>query len=115
MILLKKKKNGKRMIYQMARPRYNPAPDANQPAIVAALRKAGYHVIDVSGPFSTGDLFVWGYDVAEDRMCWRLLEVKTPEGKLTPEQREFMAAHPGAVQLARTPEEALSAFGRVVT
>ncbi len=96
----------------MTRPRYNPQPDANQPIIVAALRAAQVFVEDISPWCEWADLLCWGYHVIADRWLLRLLEVKTADGKLTPGQVEFMAEHPGAVQVCRTAEEALELYGR---
>jgi hypothetical protein len=85
--------------------------DANQPAIVSALRRAGVRVHITSG---LGDGF-------PDLMCvrgevLRLLEVKDgakpPSArKLTPAEAEFHAVFPDHVAVVCSPEEALAAMG----
>lgn len=97
----------------MTRPRYKPHPDANQSAIVAALETAGCYVEDCSRWASVFDLAVWGYDAWVGDHCWHLLEVKTSEGTLTEEQRQFQEDVPGAVQVVRSAHEALCVFGRI--
>lgn len=98
----------------MTRPRRNTHRDANQASITRDLRGVGFYVIDTSGPFSVGDILVWGYDDHDhvQAHCWHLIELKTAVGDLTPEQRQFMADYPGAVALCRTTEEVLQMFGR---
>ena len=96
----------------MTRPRYSAQPDANQPIIVAALQAVQVFVWDISPWCPWADLLCWGYHVVEDRMMLRLIEVKTEDGELTAKQRDFMAEHPGAVQVCRTAEDALFLFGR---
>jgi len=85
--------------------RYASKRDENEPAIVQALELAGWTVVPVS---SRG---------APDLLCARrgvlkLLEVKGPDGDLTPAQEETFARLAGAlvtVHVVRTPEEALMA------
>lgn len=79
--------------------------DANEKAIVAALRKAGCLVLFLSGP-GTPDLLV--------ARGWllRALEVKRPKGRLTKAQ-EARKCEGWPVTVVRTPEEALSAVGLV--
>lgn len=79
--------------------------DANEPEIVAALEMAGWTVIKVSDS---------GFP---DLLCARkgvlkLLEVKMPDGELTPAQEKTFARIQRAlvsVHVVRTPEEALMA------
>ena len=77
--------------------------DANQPEIVAALRKAG---CSVGLTHRTGNGFpdlVWGISHVTG-----LLEVKQPGKELDPDQVIFRDAWRGApVLMARTPEEAV--------
>lgn len=78
--------------------------DANQPSIVAALRKCGvkvYHTHQIGGGFP--DLLVW------HRNRYVLLEVKMPGEHPNKEQREFIAACPGEIHCVRSITEALEA------
>jgi hypothetical protein len=78
--------------------------DANQPAVVAALRSVGAkveHTHQVGGGFP--DLVVW----ARGRTF--LAEVKMPGESLNKQQAEFFAAWPGEIHILRTPEEAIKA------
>lgn len=75
--------------------------DANQAAVIAALKKVGVSVEFIGKPV---DLLI----------CCRgetsVLEVKNPDGKdqLTKDQVEFIARWPGKVHIARTPQEAVA-------
>jgi len=95
----------------MARPRY-PHPDANQAEIVQALQACGFLVLDVSRTLTTPDILVWGYHI-DGPGYWTAWEIKTDTGEFTAQQREFMDAHPGAVQIARKAEDVLDAYGRI--
>lgn len=72
--------------------------DANQPAIVEALRAAGCSVEVIGKPL---DLLV----------CWRgvtwLMEVKSEDGALTDEQQKFLQRWPGRVSIVRDVGDAL--------
>jgi hypothetical protein len=77
-------------------------PDANQHALVEALKKIGAKCFYIKEPV---DLLV-GY-----RGRNLLLEVKNREGKnrITKAQAEFLATWPGDVQVVWSVEEAISA------
>jgi hypothetical protein len=82
-------------------------PDANQADIVAALKCCGASVLDLS---SVGggcpDLLV-GFHGAD-----RLLEVKTADGVLEPDQETLVREWKGrAVAIVRSELEALAAIG----
>ena len=84
------------------------AVDANQPAVVAALRAAGatvQHAHEVGRGFP--DLIVGKTGITY------LIEVKNPEtkGKLNKLQREFFATWRGHAVVIRTVEEALRVIG----
>ncbi len=78
--------------------------DANEAAIVAALRAVGASVEQLSGP-DMPDLLV-AYHGAN-----YLLEVKTPKGKLEPGQATWIRGWMADVHVVRSPEEALSSIG----
>lgn len=73
--------------------------DANQAAIVSALRSVSVQVEVIKLPL---DLLV----------CHRgetaLMEVKTDEGHFTKGQAEFLARWPGKVYIVRSPEDAVA-------
>ena len=74
--------------------------DENEPEIVRALESEGHYVERIDEP---GDLVVWNHE--QER--WHVLEVKMPDGRLTPRQREFRKDHPDIpVPIVRTDEEA---------
>lgn len=78
--------------------------DANQSAIVEALRKCGvkvYHTHQIGSGFP--DLLVW------HRNRYMLLEVKMPGSGPNKEQQEFIAACPGEMHVVHTITEALRA------
>lgn len=79
--------------------------DANQPAIVDALRKAGCLVLPLNR---------MGNGCPDLLVCWAgvftLLEVKTPTGQLTKEQRAFHALWAESrIAIVTTPESAIAA------
>lgn len=75
--------------------------DANESEIVKALDAIGATVTKLSQP-GVPDLLV------RYRDRWYLVEVKGPNGKLTPGQREFDNYHGGcAFIVAHTAEEAI--------
>ena len=78
--------------------------DANEAEIIAALKNAGCTVTQLSQR-GVLDLLV-GY-------CghWLLLEVKSDDGKLTDDQRQFIEYHTDCpLAVVRTPTEALIAL-----
>jgi len=80
--------------------------DANQPEIVAALRKAG---VSVQSTASMGKGFP-DLVAALGERTW-LIEVKGPKGKLTDDQVAFIGKWAGVVHIARSPEDALQIVG----
>ena len=79
--------------------------DANEPAIIAALMIAGAYVWRLPAPF---DL------LAAFRGRLYLIEVKTEDGKVTPNQAEDMELCEAAgveVHVVKTIGEALAAIG----
>ena len=79
--------------------------DACQPAIIAALRAAGFAVQALSQGGGCPDLLV--ADVASGRLL-AFLEVKMPAGDLTPTQLDWIDAWPTTVFVVRTPDEAVA-------
>jgi len=80
--------------------------DGNQAEIVEALRKVGASVLDLADVGrGCPDLLV-GYAGRE----W-LVEVKTPNGELTPDQKAFIQVWHGAVHVIRNVDEALAVIG----
>lgn len=75
--------------------------DANQAAIVKALKSAGINVEIIKKPF---DLVVW-----HPRIETAFAEVKNPEGKntFTKFQLEFIGRWPGRIFVFRSPEDAV--------
>lgn len=78
--------------------------DANHAAVVAALRKIGCRVLDLSkvGGGCPDLLVRLGFRL-------RLIEVKNPDarGKVSKGQGEFHAAWHGHVSVVETPEQAI--------
>ena len=87
--------------------RYARRTDANNAAIVQALRQVVEHVFEVrvAQPAGCPDLFVWSPRFQR----WVGQELKADKGKLSPEQQRLVDL--GAVQVVRTPEQALRAIG----
>lgn len=78
--------------------------DANQPAIVKALRRNKFQVYNMSNVGSAfPDLLV----SHNNRMI--LLEVKQPNGLITPKQLRFLGLFLGLCQIVTTETEALDA------
>jgi hypothetical protein len=77
--------------------------DASQSLIVDRLRSIG---VWVRPTHTVGQGF-------PDLLCWHkrffMIEVKQPGEKPNKQQAEFMAACPGEIHVARTPEEAVTA------
>ena len=89
-------------------PRWDAKVDANQKAIVQALRDAYCSVLPMHR------LGQGAPDLAVGRGGKvYFLEVKTDSGKLTPAELEFMQMWRGHYAIVRTPEEALKAIGAV--
>lgn len=80
--------------------------DANQPEIVAALRKAG---VSVQSTASLGNGFP-DLVAAKGSMTW-MIEVKGPKGTLTPDQIKFIDGWRGTVHIVRTVDDALKLVG----
>lgn len=82
--------------------------DANQAEIVEALRKAGASVLDLADVgHGCPDLLV-GY-AGRDWLI--LMEIKTPTGKLTPDEVLFAQTWHGHVYVVRSIDEALAVIG----
>lgn len=75
--------------------------DYNEPSIVQALEDIGITVVKLSAE-GCPDLLAW-----HPREGLRLIEVKQPRGRLTPDQKEF--AMPFTV--VHSVEEALALYG----
>lgn len=91
--------------------------DANEAMIVEYLRLWGYDVYRLEDSDHAGlpDLLVLGpmacphcHHMSDQA---RLIEIKTASGKLRPEQRALLTAHPLAAQLARTIVDAALVMG----
>jgi hypothetical protein len=78
--------------------RYGNKRDANERPIIDALKKIGCSVYQMDKPL---DLLV-GFRAR----CF-LLEVKSPGGTLTQDQKDFMRGWKGQVRVVETPEEAI--------
>ena len=80
--------------------------DLRHKSIVQALRDAGRIVIDLAdlGGGVPDLLVLWGGGM-------RLLEVKSPGGKLTPDQERLFPQLGARVVVVRSVEEALAATG----
>lgn len=88
--------------------------DANQPEIVKQLRQCGLHVIDLH-TLGKGvpDILVTGYSHAADKVLCLLVEVKGPNGKLTPDEAVWHEGYPqdGPLIVAHSADEVLWWFG----
>lgn len=80
--------------------------DLNQAEVVEALRSAG---VSVQSTAAIGKGFPDLIAARGDR-AWTI-EVKGPDGKLTPDQVKFIAAWRGVVHIVRSAEEALLLVG----
>ncbi len=80
--------------------------DANQDAIVSALRAAGASVQSMA-QLGKGvpDLLI-----GHEGETW-VFEVKGPHGKLTPDQETWLKNWKGAVHIVREPDDALRIIG----
>lgn len=72
--------------------------DANQQEIVDGLRKLGISVEIIEEPL---DCLIW------HRGEYALLEIKTPGGRLTKAQVEFIQRWPGRIHIAESLTEAI--------
>lgn len=82
--------------------------DANQPAIVKAMRKIGavvtpMHTLGQGVP----DLLV------SYRQRWHVIEVKTERGELTPDQLSWIGAQRAGVVVVTSPLEAVAFLQRI--
>ena len=82
--------------------------DANQPAIVTALRKAGATVQQLKGVGDSCPDLLIGY-----RTRNFLLEIKQPGEQLRPGQRKWIDVWRGQACVAYSAEEALRIIGAV--
>ena len=96
-----------RDVFHMTLNRYAKKRDANEKEIVDALESIGCTVCRLDRPC---DLIV-GY-----RARNYLIEIKTPNGRLTKAQQDFIPAWKGQVRVLETVDEALElvtqAYGR---
>jgi hypothetical protein len=91
--------------------RFDAKNDANQPAILKALKEACISAEVIRKPL---DLLLWSKAFCPH--CrgalpdgkTELMEVKMPDGDLNKNQVEFIARWPGRVHVARSPEEAVA-------
>lgn len=86
--------------------------DANHRDIIQALRDAyisAYDTADVGHGFP--DVVSAGVHRLSQEEITVLFEIKTQDGKLTPDQVEFIDSWRGTVHIVRTPAEALRVFG----
>ena len=86
------------------RGQYRNKRDANEPAIVEALRAAGLSVVSMDTP---ADLLI-GYGG-----CTYIAEIKAAKGKLTKSQAAFYVTWQGNVTVLRSVDDAL-AFAKEV-
>lgn len=81
--------------------------DANQAEIVAALRKVGCYVMDLSHVGrGCPDLLV-----SDRQKILHVMEIKTAKGKLNKRQQEWHAQWQGPCHVVRSVAEALAAVG----
>lgn len=79
--------------------------DKNHLAIVQALRRCGWYVISLA-PLGGGvpDILVVS---KSDHSRVLLMEIKSPGGKLTDQEKLFFAAYPGRATIVYSPEGAV--------
>jgi hypothetical protein len=83
--------------------------DACQPETVGALRRVGAAVLDIHEVgHGAPDLVVWY------RGRYYLIELKSGNGRLTPDEQAWHASWPGEVHIVRSWQAALLAVGVVV-
>ena len=87
--------------------------DTNHAEIKQALKAIGCRVCDLADiGGGVPDLLVGGIDRASGKPILALIEVKTPTGKLTPDEAEFHADWHGLhLFIVRNAAEALAIFG----
>lgn len=85
--------------------------DANERDIIEVLRAAGCSVQQLSAR-GVPDLLVGYEDMRTGEPRNVLMEVKTPKGKLTPDEREWLDAWRGQVVVVRSVDDALRVIGR---
>lgn len=83
--------------------------DANQQEIVDDLRRLGFYVLDLADVGGQVlDLFVTAPD-ATGEWRWLAVEIKTPDGTLTDNQKEFFEMWPDAPAIvAQCTEDVLT-------
>ena len=86
-------------------PRKNNRPDArrdaNEPEIIEYLERCGYPCARIG---NVGDLLVWN----PNSRHWVCLEVKTPDGRLTPPQKKYREKYPDHdIPIVRNRDQAL--------
>lgn len=89
--------------------------DANQGEIVQALREAGASVTDLH-EVGKGcpDIVVGWIDRKSLIPHTVLMEIKTENGRMTPEEKDWWATWQGHALVIRSPREALIAIGCAV-
>lgn len=94
------------------RPRYTRR-DANQREIVDDLHRLGFFVLDLADVGGRAlDLFVCGR-IGSGEWRWLAVEIKTPDGRLTDNQKEFFEIWPDAPAIvAQNVEDVLRWYGR---
>jgi len=95
------------------RPRYTRR-DANQREIVDDLRGLGFFVLDLADVGGDVlDIFVCGH-IGGGEWRWLAVEIKTPAGRLTDNQKLFFETWPDAPAIiAQCTEDVLEWYGRV--
>jgi len=90
------------------RPRYTRR-DANQQEIVDDLRGLGFYVLDLADVGGDAlDIFVCGR-VGGGEWRWLAVEIKTPDGRLTANQKRFFEMWPDAPAIvAQATEDVLA-------
>jgi hypothetical protein len=84
--------------------------DTTHPEIVAALRGVGAHVQSLASVgHGCPDV------LCSFRMRWYVLELKSPGGRLTPDECAFIQAARAQVHVVDSVESALEAIGLAVT
>ncbi len=89
-----------------------PRTDGNQPEIVAALRKAGWTVMIISGAGENRPDLI----IAKAGETWAL-EIKNPRGynRVSKGQAEWQATWEGKCAVVRSAEEAIAIVSRRAT
>jgi hypothetical protein len=90
--------------------------DANQPAIVAELRRLGLLIVDLHTiGHGCPDILAVGYHRERGYDCALLVEIKGAKGTLTLDEEAFHDAFPieGPLIIARCAEDVLRWFGLI--